>query len=221
MQARSWPCSLWCYQPLNRHTHMCRQHTQVLDSSEHTGKTITLAHSHMQPPAVAHLQVRASNVHGRKHLHAAAPQVCQPPLVALHRLPAAAVRLLQGQTKAMRSMSNGNQQCWHPECARDPQSMRSLKGADVSQLPPAICSGRAISRQRMATAFTSKCKAPRTCAVRSGSSPCCLSDWKGGMASAAARSSTLRTEMACGRRFAAQVRNANRARLPHQNVPVA
>lgn len=39
----------------------------------------------------------------------------------------------------------------------------------------------------------------RTCAVRSGSSPCCLSDWKAGMASAAARSSTLQVGQGAAR----------------------
>lgn len=102
------------------------------------------------------------------------------------------------QQRAPRSGGRGR-----PAAAR-----RALSSPGCTRLPPAqrgrpATEGRRVRRREQSSSREGKhllfaggrlCRQQRvpTWAVRSGCSPCCLSDWKGGMTSATARSSTLR-----------------------------
>ena len=130
-------------------------------------------------PPQAHLHVVSRDVHSRKHFHATAAQVSQPPLVALDAVAAASVRLLLGSKWRTREQLRGSRACRAVFC-------RALAASGCGHLSSTHWRIHPTPKQPVA----------RTCAVRSGSSPCCLSDWNAGMASAAARSSTLQGQAA-------------------------
>jgi hypothetical protein len=97
-------------------------------------------HAPARPPT--HLHVRGGNVSSGKHLHGAAPQVCQAALVALDAVAAVVVRLLRqarrGQKGGKQEKKQTSEECKGAQGARESRESSgpaSLKGKRLQPLP--------------------------------------------------------------------------------------